>query len=213
MHVYICSTCVWLTILIADVLMRLLGTISGGVYMTRFHWKTAVSHRIGCSFTRIWWNSMQIPSKSARFCIQYSKLILQNRIARCDRFNAYLCKQQKRIRNWPTRHMSLEIITWQLAPIRILKGQLIMNTLAVFLLVFISNVLAAHELNIFLVFATELAYSREMNLMLTQHYLISSSSELVLRTHQSCHYQRAVWRYWRRKHTTPLNCAWAYHMV
>ena len=29
-------------------------------------------------------------------------------------------------------------------------------------------------------FATELAYSREMNLMLTQHYL-SSSSELVLR--------------------------------
>ena len=78
-----------------------------------------------------------------------------------------------------------------------------MNTLAVFLLVFISNVLTVYELNIFLVFATELAYSREMNLMLNQHYLISSSSELVLRTHQSCHYQRAVWR----KHTTPLNCA------
>ena len=82
-----------------------------------------------------------------------------------------------------------------------------MNTLAVFLLVFILNVLAAYELNIFLVFATELTYSRELNLMLTQHYLMGSSSELVLRTCQSCRYQREVQRYWRRKHTTPLNCA------
>ena len=82
-----------------------------------------------------------------------------------------------------------------------------MNMLAVFLLVFISNVLAAHELNIFLMFATELAYSREMNLMLTQHYLMDSSSELVLRARQSRRYQRAVRRYWRRKHTMPLNCA------
>ena len=79
-----------------------------------------------------------------------------------------------------------------------------MNMLAVFLLVFISNMLAAHEL---IMFATELAYSREMNLMLTQHYLMNSSSELVLRTRQSCRYQRAVRRYWRRKHTMPLNCA------
>ena len=51
------------------------------------------------------------------------------------------------------------------------KGQSIMNMLAVFLLVFLSNVLTAYELNIFLTFATELAYSREMNLMLTQHIL------------------------------------------
>ena len=161
LYVYICSTCVWLTILMLMSSCGCLGQSQAAFAWRRFHWKTAVSHRIGCSFTRIWWNSMQIPSKSARFCIQYSKLILQNRIARCDRFNAYLCKQQKRIRNWPNRHMSHEIITWQLAPIRILKGQLIMNTLAIFLLVFISNVLTAYELNIFLVFATELAYSRE----------------------------------------------------
>ena len=49
----------------------------------------------------------------------------------------------------------------------------------------------------FLMFATELEYSREVNLIVS--LFLMSSNEFVLRRHQSCcNWERAAWRYWTR---------------
>ena len=46
-------------------------------------------------------------------------------------------------------------------------------------------------------FATELEYSREVNLIVS--LFLMSSNEFVLRRHQSCcNWERAAWRYWTR---------------
>ena len=72
-----------------------------------------------------------------------------------------------------------------------------MDALAVaFLLVIISRVLAAYELNLFLLFVTKLAYSREVQMY--QHCLMSSSNTFVLRRRHRYRCQRATRRYWIR---------------
>ena len=58
-------------------------------------------------------------------------------------------------------------------------------------------------------FATELAYSREVNLIVSQYLM--TSNEFVLRRHQNCcHCKRAAWWYWTRPGRT---CSWWSNLV
>ena len=69
-----------------------------------------------------------------------------------------------------------------------------MDAITVFLLVCISSLLAAYEINVFLVLFADLAYSRQMQLM-CQNFLMSSSRTFVWRRRRRRR-ERAAQRYW-----------------
>ena len=71
-----------------------------------------------------------------------------------------------------------------------------MDTLTVFLLLYISSLLAAYEINLFLVFCADLAYTRQVQLM-CQNFIISSSRTFVWRRRHRRH-DIAARRYWIR---------------
>ena len=75
-----------------------------------------------------------------------------------------------------------------------------MNALTVFLFVCISTLLAAYEINVFLVLFADLVYSRQVQLM-RQNFLMSSSRTLVWRRRRRRR-ERAARRYWIRPGST-----------